>query len=390
MIQYTYPYPVLAHAWSLYAEYGLRPDLDDTLLLACQHMLEPQLRMLEILRDAGLPPENVIVAGKSYSTNADVLRAVESLGFSVAPFSHSFDPLAPFDAWFAAALNAFVATELGRRDLSGIRRAIVLDDGGFMHVAASRNLPASIDVFGIEQTTSGSRRVREAGVGTLRRDIARSQPKQNLEAPIIAKLCGLRAQEAMARHGIRDPKILVCGLGTIGRNVAVWLDHIAGLETHGADADVARVRTMAAVVDLECKGRLVSIDEVPARIGEFNVLIGASGSTIAQEADYGRLAPGALLLSVSSSDREFHPLPFRRAGSGIHDDGTCEGRVLANAGFPITFYGNRLESPAPQIELTVAMLLAAALEACSDPAPPFPLVVERIVEVWRSNLPALK
>ena len=72
-------YPLLGHVAKMYKEVGL----GNVLLLACQHLLEPQLVMFKYLLGLGLQPHNCIIVGKNYSATAGVAQALPALGSSV-------------------------------------------------------------------------------------------------------------------------------------------------------------------------------------------------------------------------------------------------------------------------------------------------------------------
>jgi hypothetical protein len=368
--------------------------MSDVLLLACQHMLGPQLKMFELFLKAGLSPENCIIAGKSYSTNKSACRDLAELGCAIAPFSGEFHPLQSFDEWFDRSLDSFLAKTLAQRKVDRFRRIIVLDDGGFMHHAAVRQFGSDPRLGGIEQTTSGWHRISGSNIRFARYMVARSHYKQYEEAPFIGE-CGIvRILEHLRKRGKQDPNILVLGLGTIGRQIAGRLFLIHGLRGSAADLNFTDekkgLRHFGGNQLLECRGRCLEYREAMSRLREFDVIVGATGFPAVTEADIGRLHPEVSLISMSSSDREFPVLHFRRRGDLVHDDCYRDSRCLVNAGFPITFSGARHEIRPIEIEMTIAQLQACAMDLSGRETgcyiPHLPLALEQAHGIWQMEV----
>lgn len=55
---YNYNYPVLAKIVDLYSKKN-KDDLKNIHILVCQHLLEPQAKMFELLVDFGIPKETI-------------------------------------------------------------------------------------------------------------------------------------------------------------------------------------------------------------------------------------------------------------------------------------------------------------------------------------------
>jgi len=77
-------------------------------------------------------------------------------------------------------------------------------------------------------------------------------------------------------------------------------------------------------------------------LGEFDLIIGCSGKTSIPAEHHPFLKKGCILVSLSSSDREFDAVHLRRRGSKTHccfDHVDANGVILLNCGFPIGFDG---------------------------------------------------
>lgn len=375
-----FTYTLLEQVARLYAAVSL----ENVLLLASQHLLEPQKRMFELLLSAGLKPGNCIIAGKSYSTNREIMRDLIDRGCVVAPFSLEFDPLRPFDDWFEENLNSFVGQETSHRQLENYHKVIVLDDGGFMHLVANRLFGDLPNVVGIEQTSSGHSKIQTIDLRFPTSSVARSYHKLIFESPHI----GRNGYERIVRHlkarGKSDPNVLVVGLGPIGRQVAGQLFLVSGYRGYATDRRIGNQQIMenGAVDLLRGKNKLVSAEMAIEKVNEFDVIVCATGSPVFTESDINRLHPEVSLISISSSDREFPAALFRHAGGNLHEEYYQGARCLVNGGFPITFDGNRHAMPPRQIEFTIALLLTRVMDEESDHLWPLSHAVEQIRAAW--------
>ncbi len=377
-----FAYPLLNRVSGIFAD----ADLGDVLLLASQHLLEPQREMFRLLLKAGLKPENCLCVGKVYSTNRGVMGELSRMGCVVAPFSLEFNPSQPFDKWFEEKLREFIEAELNRRNLAKYRKIILLDDGGFLHLVAKDLLCGRENVVGIEQTSSGHHKIKANGITFPFVSVARSFHKLTLESPLIGR-CGYeRIVRHLAKRGKRNPKILVKGLGPIGQQTAGQLFVANNYEGYATDLSLKDKRFGFGLMQLlRNKERLMSVEDAERRIEEFDVVIGTTGSCTFKESDIERFHPAVSLISMSSSDREFPSVPFRRNGGGPHDDYYLGDRCLVNAGFPITFYGWANEMPPQQIELTIAQLMMNVLGEATNHPHQMNYVVEQIRSIWQPH-----
>ena len=363
---------------------GSHRDLDDVLVLACQHLLGTQLMMFRILLWSGLKPENCIIVGKAYSTNIGVYRRLLKWGCVVSPLSRSFSREESFDDWFPKHLFEFVGDELSRRDLSQYRKIIVLDDGGFLHACVAR---LSLDwdkVVGIEQTSSGWHRLQRSSLPFVWHSIARHDYKLKDEAVVIGDLVGKRIQQHITRRCKYDPLILVMGLGAIGQQTARVLIE-KGYRVVCTDKRTLCEDELLPVLISDAV--ILTHEEVIQHLSTFEVIVGATGDQVLRVEDITNLNPAVSLLSASSSDREFPASLFRQGSSGsIHADYYIGERCLVNGGFPITFYGNRHEVTPQRIQVTIAMLASILFAVTSEQSEAIPLELNTL---WRKYYPSI-
>lgn len=376
-------YPLIRHVRTLYRTVHMQ----DVLVLACQHLLGPQYLMFRSFVKLGLKPRNCIVTGKGYSTNFQVYRKLRNSGFRINPQSGGFSREEPFDTWFERTSKEFVGNELASRNLDQYRKIVLLDDGGFLHTVCADLLRGRENVASVEQTSSGHDRVMALGLPFNLLSIARSYLKQRREAPYIANSACLSIVKHLEGRKKRNPKILVLGLGTIGRQVLGRLKLFEGQDAFGFDRNIDAVYDKGPIPLLDARRCILrNWDKVLERVSEFDVIIGASGRQLFDEMLIPKLHPFVSLISLSSSDREFPAVYFRRGNKGgIHDDYYLGNQCLVNGGFPINFHGNYHEMPAREIELTIACLTAAVLHQSQldEESFPFAITASRLESMWK-------
>ena len=89
--------------------------------------------------------------------------------------------------------------------------------------------------------------------------------------------------------------------------------------------------------------------------------MGCTGETSIKPEHFSSLKKGAILVSASSSDREFSAPKLRklvRRNKDCHKDLKINGLIILNSGFPINFDGNENEPP-KKIQLTRTLIFSA-------------------------------
>ena len=99
---------------------------------------------------------------------------------------------------------------------------------------------------------------------------------------------------------------------------------------------------------------------------KFDIIIGATGNKMMTHNYYDLLKPNTILVSVSSSDREFDAVHLRELSKKkykTHDDVKYNSLNLLNCGFPINFSGEDIVSvPLEKIQLICALLMLGVCE----------------------------
>lgn len=321
----AYSYPLLEKVFN---HYGKNSTASEFYLVCCQHLLEPQLKMFERLLSFGFDPAKMIVLGKAYSSNKEVVVSLGEKGIKV--FQPQFSGIS-FDEEHKNNCKNLL-------DLlpDGVT-CIVLDDGAeLIKVFAESDRKV---LFAVEQTSSGFRKLEQENISFPVVNVARSATKLVQESPLIARLCFERIKNYLDDKEVINPTLVVVGLGAIGEAILQVFKQ-AGFKVEGFDTKHGHT-------------------DLPAFIQKIkpDVVIGATGFQILGNADIESLVSEKplYLISVSSSDREFSVAAFR-TGSEVHSDVVYKNIVFANNGFPITFKGNKVELTPIEIEKTICLL----------------------------------
>lgn len=348
----SYQYPLLEKISELY-----KPSQDsfgNVYILTCQHILEPQAKMFDLISSFGIPKENIFIFGKIYSTSNEVLEELLQDDFKVS--KPVFDPSNSFDAEHRENCENEFSKFLS--SIQNPSRIIILDDGGeLLKVVNDKfdSLPSGVRVIGIEQTSSGFRKLENIDIHFPIYNVARSAVKLIKESPLIADLGCRRIVDVINQYSISEPRILVVGLGPMGSNTLSILND-KGYFCHG--------------YDIAHHDEMELIDIV--RSNKMNVIVGVTGTNILNEKQLKEIKEvlnyNLYLISMSSADREFPTTYIRQNGivpKDIHGDVIWDNLILINNGFPITFKGRRYESTPEEIERTIGLLYGSTLEALS-------------------------
>lgn len=326
-------------------------NLSNTLVIACQHLLGTTYDLFDEMFKKGLKPENVYLIGKCYSTNKETFHKFVNRGVNVSAYSSEFDSYVSFDEQFQGYIEKFLQEIKTKINTKNYEKVVILDDGGNLILFANDFFEDSSNFIGIEQTSSGYEKIKDINLSFPVINIARSKTKLQYESPMIAELIADKAKKYIKSNGLSNPTILVIGQGYIGKAITEILKR--DFSVNGCD-------NLAHKCDFRGDYR--------SRLDEFDIIIGAVGKTVLSAGDFGKLKNGVVLISASSSDREFSAVYLRRLESqtnNCHKDFIANKIKLLNGGFPINFDGNEHSLKPEKIQLTRALLLAGFFESIS-------------------------
>lgn len=370
--------------------------LDETVIVARQHIIEHTRMMFQLLFRHGLRPQSVHLLGKCYSTCNSVMDGMQSDGVNIHSGSTDYNPHEAYDQ--TTQRHAEQLAEIVAEKSQEHSNVIVLDSGGQLLKAANNHTGVKHEsIIGIEQTSSGFNGLSGEYLQFPILNIARSGPKLEIEAPWIIDSCRLpllrfltddqRPRELKnLQRTIRNPDWII--QSRKARAIAVtdkdrgeyesWKRSnphgtlnalIIGKGVIGAQAKEKFLQN-AKTFDIKCINP--EAPDISALIEHANVILGCTGSTSLPHHLHKHLKDRTILASLSSSDREFDAVHLRSTlpestqtheHSCVQIPGTSKKVYLLNQGFPVNFTGSDVVVPLERIQLTAALLMSAVLES---------------------------
>ncbi len=335
--------PLLKAIGNKYIDEVKKFDLKNIYIVACQHILEPQLEMFKLFIQAGIEACHIIILPKVYSANIEIIAELKNIGCLVVDEALQFESNESFDNFHQRQTKILSAFVMNYVPTTG--QIIILDDGGMLIQSFAQMIDSEHDrqLYGVEQTASGKNKLLTKNLPFIVTSVASSIEKIEIETDYIIRLAMVRIKEYFAIHNISSTaKILILGQGPIG------LTLIKALRKEGFD----------------CSAYDLSDGQNPHCLSDYDVIIGASGANSVNTDQLSILKEGCHLISVSSSDREFPAVFIRKntdSGKDIHDTFIYRFHkvYLANGGFPITFKGNRSECFPLEMDVTMMKLSEA-------------------------------
>lgn len=325
-------------------------NLGDTAVIACQHILPTTFELFEELFEKGLKPKNVFLIGKCYSTNRETMKRFKSAGVNIADDSLSFNSSSSFDEQFQSYIENFFRKILSIIDIESYTKVVILDDGGHLIAHANDFLKDFNKCAAVEQTASGYEKIKSIKLNFPVINVALSRAKLEVESPFIAETIFQKIKGYLHQYNIIDPNILIVGSGNIGTAISALL----------------KKKYKVSCCDI-IKQKCDFGGDYKSHLNEFDLIIGATGTCAIQPGDFGLLKQNVLLVSASSSDREFSAVYLRQQLASkirnCHEDIKVDGIILLNCGFPVNFNNGQENESRKDIQFTRSLLLMALLEA---------------------------
>ena len=325
-------------------------DLSNIRVIGVQHILETTHAMFQYLYRYGLKPQNISILGKCYSTCEDVFDEMKEDGIDVFSGSFSYQSHKSFDSIFNNEVHAFLRQRLPDLLKGNYEAIVVLDDGGkCMNIISKFYGELSSQIVGVEQTSSGYHDIKDSLLPFSVINVARSPIKLVYESPMIAQAGAERLYQSLQVKNICPDSVLIIGGGVIGQAMKTRLE-----------GEMA--------VSIYDKRRLLSdfSKKISDILPEFHLIIGCTGRLSIAKENHKFLSKNAVLVSMSSSDREFDSVHLRKKVSNsnnCHQDLLIENRLLVNSGFPVNFDGDRENIDTGKIQFTIALIAAGMLQA---------------------------
>lgn len=331
--------------------------LENYYIIGVQHILGTTHEMFKALFKKGLKRENLALIGKCYSTDPEVFQAMIAEGIDICESSFHFDSHVSFDEMFKNNIRRFLLRRKDKLNSQGFDKIIILDDGGELLEMIEEFLERRENVIGIEQTSSGYNKLIDKQHVLPIINLARAEVKKTMESPIIISAAMTQLQRKLKELSHRPQKILIMGNGVLGSKIRSLLN--GSYVVHMFDVDREKSD--------------FSQEQLHERLKEYDAIIGCTGRTSLSIAEHLHLKKGCVLISVSSSDREFDAISLRKRTSkarNCFEDIEVDGIRLLNCGFPINFTGEGEKEDSKLIQLTRALIISSIQQASVCQAQP--------------------
>lgn len=330
-----------------------RVDLRDVYIICAQHIVSTTYSLFHILLELGLNPVNLSVIGKCYSTDPQAYEEMKKLNIDVCSSSLLFQSHISFDAQYKENIQAFIKKRIKKIIKWKFKKIIILDDGGELISQIHDLLTEKNQIIGIEQTSSGFHRLEKKNLIIPVINVARSFAKLYYESPVIARLVVNSLINQIKKFEIVPNQVLIIGNGAIGSSIF----------------EVLKPQYPISIFDKIISKSSMDHRELRRVLKNFDLIIGCTGKPMLKSEHYSLLNDKAVLVSASSSDREFNAVHLRNRipiTRDCHENLFVEGRLLVNCGFPVNFSNDYREIDSDDLQLTRSLLLAAVLQGCYE------------------------
>ncbi|KYQ92837.1 hypothetical protein DLAC_05421 [Tieghemostelium lacteum] len=365
---YTIPRLVLLDDMvALFKHENFLPNLENTLLIGVQHILETTVTLFDSLHALGLPYENMYFSGKCYSTAPEIEAQVRKRGIRLMS-SNKPEEFGQYEKYAYIGIQKMwhiFCRDVEKRQ-QPVDRVIILDEGGRCLEKLPNWIGLKYKMAAVEQTTAGFHSKALHSLLFPLIDVAHSAVKKNLEPPLIVDAIERKFKEFMEDQRLpKDTIIGVIGNGAIGRSLCRYVLS-QGYTVFIYDQDENSFQQ-----DLHKNFyRLSRIEDV---ISTANYIFGCTGKDITKGIDVLSLVKqDKVFVSCSSEDKEFNSL-LRAISYGAMYVDTLSDIVFSShnrskitvlrGGFPFNFDRTPFSVPAKSIEVTRGLLLAACIQA---------------------------
>lgn len=324
-------------------------DLKNCYLIGVQHILKSTITMLDSLVKKGLLPENISIIGKCYSTNLEAFNEMQRKGYDVSIDSFAFNSHKSFDETFQMSVSRFLQKRKNKLNLPSFKKIIILDDGGEV-INILDNYIEHNNIVAVEQTSSGFEKIKNKAFAFPIINLARAYFKLNYEASFIASKIFDGIVCFLSKENKKMKNILLLGNGAVGKKLFLELNKYYNVT-------IADVKKEASDFDINYLHKYIPF---------FDIIIGSTGKTSINKSLHKFIKKGTVLISTSSSDREFDAVYLRKRMKNknyiCHKNLKIDDICLVNNGFPINFSGKPNSVSPKFIQLTRAMIIIAIIQ----------------------------
>lgn len=324
-------------------------DFFNVKIIGAQHILETTHSMLRSLYRVGLQPKNVSLIGKCYSTCLEVYEEMIAEGINVSKSSFTYTSHKSFDEQYSSEVQKFLVDQINDLEENEYDKVILLDDGGKCIDFFNKINKPNKKIISIEQTSAGYNEIKHKQLFFPVVNVARSPAKLNLESPIIAEAAAERLYQSLFQRDLFPKRALIIGGGPIGQAMKSRLGGDMLIDVYDENNELSDIKQ-----DL---GSILHL---------YPLIVGCTGKRSIPNRLHSKIKQGTILVSVSSSDREFDSVYLKNKlieNHNCHEDLLIQGKLLIRSGFPVNFDGNRENIEPEKIQLTIALITAAIFQA---------------------------
>jgi len=338
---------------------------EDTALVAVQHMLRQTVDLFQTVVGMGLNLRNIFALGKVYSNSAKVIATLRAMGVTVV--ESVMPPPGEFHGYFEQDINNLWRIASDQFVRRGIKRVLVLDDGGVCITSVPQEVRQRYELCGVEQTSLGMFLFEEKPPPFAVMAWARAAVKLEIGGPLFSQCFIDRFHTEFLRHRRLIQKQLgVIGMGSIGRALAT-LALREGNEVLYYDPN----RT----IPFPAREKVTRLDSLEELMLRCDYVVGCSGRNPFKNKWPLDHKPGIKLLSASGGDQEFGPIIDdlkQRSGLSVAPEtwdlssthGPSGDIQIAYRGYPYNFVSRAVEAvPTRIVQLETGGLLAALVQA---------------------------
>lgn len=336
-----------------------------TILVGAQHLLATTGTLIEQLSLLGIKPENMYFLGKHYSANHQVIHLLTEMGVSIEVNDVPTHKQKFRDIFISSARKVWKKV-ISRSLQFSECRVVILDDGGAFVESMPLNIPPSVKVIAVEQTTSGIEAISKSVSKVKVIDVARSWAKTQCESDAVGRAI-INGIEKIIGPKARSSTYGIVGLGAVGRSLAIEL-MARDLKVLGYDIDET-VNFPSGVIPVQNAKNIIS---------GADIIVGCTGTDCFCKSDLPEVLNGfKWFASGSSEDIEFRSLitaydsaptthlDLKVDAIEIVEEEEVKATILRQ-GYPVNFDGGIHSVPPQEIQITRALLLAAVAQALDE------------------------
>jgi D-isomer specific 2-hydroxyacid dehydrogenase-like protein len=340
---------------------------DHTALVAVQHMLQQTVDLFNTANAMGMRPENIFALGKVYSNSPPVIDTLRRMGVNIVGTTTP-EP-GEFHRYFEQDVRRLWQVAAEQFANRGIKRVLVLDDGGLCITNVPDEVFARYELCGVEQTSMGMFRFQEKAPRCAVISWARTAVKLEIGGPIFSRCFLDRLNtEFLGYKTLQGKQLGIIGMGSIGRALAkLALKQGASVLYYDPDPYLHIGSTL--------RSRIIRVESLEQLMIWCEYVAGCSGRNPFRDKWPLRHKPGIKLFSASGEDQEFGPIIADLKNKpdfkvephtwNISSEYGPSGAIqIAYLGYPYNFVSRASEAaPTRIVQVETGGLLAALIQA---------------------------